>query len=104
MIIFSDEQISELIEVLGRPKLQKYFSKEQVINFLKLIEKKSQIIDYKTKIDICRDPKDNYLLSMAVDSNADYIITGDKDLLELKVIENTQIIEFKKFIKIYDMI
>jgi len=37
-IITSNEQISELVDVLSRPKLQKYFSKEQVIDFLKLIE------------------------------------------------------------------
>lgn len=32
-IITSNEQISELVDVLSRPKLQKYFSKEQVIEY-----------------------------------------------------------------------
>ena len=48
-IITSNEQISELVDVLNRPKLQKYFSKVQVIEFLKLIELKSKIVDYKVK-------------------------------------------------------
>ena len=97
MILISNEQINELIDVLSRSKLQKYFSKEQVTEFLKLIETKSQIVEYKTIVNICRDPKDNYLLSMAIDSKADYLITGDTDLLELKKIEGTQIINFKDF-------
>jgi putative PIN family toxin of toxin-antitoxin system len=96
-IITSNEQISELVDVLSRPKLQKYFSKEQIIDFLKLIELKSKIVDYKVKIDICRDPKDNYLLGMAISSKADYLISGDSDLLELREIENTRIIEYKDF-------
>ena len=97
MILISNEQINELIDVLSRSKLQKYFSKEQVTEFLKLIETKSQIVEYKTIVNICRDPKDNYLLSMAIDSKADYLITGDADLLELKKIEGTQIINFNDF-------
>lgn len=96
-IIISDEQISELIEVLSRSKFKNYFSKEQIIDFLILIEKKTQIIKTNAKIDICRDAKNNYLLSMAVDSKADYLITGDKDLLEIIEIDETQIINFKDF-------
>jgi len=96
-IITSNEQISELIDVLSQPKLQKYFSKVQVIDFLKLIELKSKIVDHKAKIDICRDPKDNYLLGMAISSNADYLISGDSDLLDIIEIEDTRIIEYKDF-------
>jgi len=96
-IITSDEQISELIEVLSRPKFKKYFSKEHIIDFLKLIEEKSQFIRLISKIDLCRDAKDNYLLSLAVDSKSDYLITGDDDLIVLKEINDTQILNFKDF-------
>ena len=51
----------------------------------------------KLKIDICRDPKDNYLLGMAISSNADYLISGDSDLLDLREIEDTRIIKYKDF-------
>jgi hypothetical protein len=49
---------------------------------------------YKTKSQIkrCRDPKDNFLLSLAVDSGADYLATGDKDLLEIRKVGKTMII------------
>jgi len=39
-----------------------------------------------------QDPKDNFLLALAIDSDADFLVTGDQDLLSLKTIENTVII------------
>ena len=44
--------------------------------------------------------KDNYLLSLATDANADYLITGDNDLLVLEKINSTQIIRYKEFEKL----
>ena len=51
----------------------------------------------KTKVELCRDLKDNYLISLAIDSIADLLITGDNDLLVLNKIENTRIIRFSDF-------
>jgi predicted nucleic acid-binding protein len=56
-------------------------------------------IEIKSKTDICRDLKDNYLISLAVDSNADFLITGDNDLLVLHKVENTSMINFNDFEK-----
>ena len=50
-----------------------------------------------TNVNKCRDTKDNYLLNLSIDGKADYLITGDKDLLVLKKIENTQIVTLKEF-------
>ena len=51
-------------------------------------------VNVKEKIDIVRDPNDNYLLDMAVTINANFLITGDKDLLEIKNYRNTNIVSF----------
>lgn len=96
-IVTCDEQISELIEVFAKPKLQKYFSLDQKVDFLILFEEKAEIIKCTTKLNLCRDLKDNYLINLAVDSKADYLITGDSDLLILNTIQNTQIINYKNF-------
>jgi predicted nucleic acid-binding protein len=37
------------------------------------------------------------LLSLAKDSQADYLITGDNDLLTLKIFEKTQILTMAEF-------
>lgn len=51
-------------------------------------------------IALCRDPKDNEILSLAVDGSADYIITGDNDLLTLGKIERTMITKPKDFLQV----
>jgi predicted nucleic acid-binding protein len=50
-----------------------------------------------SKSNICRDPKDNYLVSLALDSKADFLITGDKDLLELNKISETIVLKYTDF-------
>ncbi len=61
----------------------------------------SIIIDTKTKIAaIMGDPDDNRILECAVDGNADYIISGDKHLLELEEYEGVQILSAKPFLDI----
>jgi len=101
-IITCDEQLQELTEVFRKPKFQKYFSSEQINEFFELLDESSVNILLKTKTDLCRDSKDNYLLSLAIDSNADYLITGDNDLLILEGISNTKIIKYIDFDKIYN--
>jgi uncharacterized protein len=100
IIITCDEQLQELIEVFRKSKLKKYFTIEQIDEFLELISEASVNVSLKTKIELCRDSKDNYLISLAVDSNADYLITGDNDLLELVEVENTQIVNYSDFDKL----
>jgi predicted nucleic acid-binding protein len=53
------------------------------------------IID--TKVDICRDPKDNFLLALAKDASAHFIISGDNDLLTLESFALAKIISYKEF-------
>ena len=99
VIITCKEQIQELSLVFEKPKIKKYFNSEQIMEFFELLDESSVNIDIKTKTDICRDSKDNYLVSLAIDSNADFLITGDNDLLVLKKVKNTSIVKFSDFEK-----
>ncbi|NJN72953.1 MAG: putative toxin-antitoxin system toxin component, PIN family [Limnothrix sp. RL_2_0] len=56
------------------------------------------ILDTNTLVS--RDPKDNKFLELAVDGNADYLITGDQDLLILHPFQKTQIITPAQFLKL----
>ncbi len=49
-----------------------------------MIKNRSYFIKKKSLITVCRDPDDNKFLELALDSNAEFLITGDKDLLSLK--------------------
>ncbi|SLM30611.1 conserved hypothetical protein [Desulfamplus magnetovallimortis] len=99
-ILFSDELFEELVEVLHRPKFTKYFSKEDITELISLIHSKTEFVEAKEKFEVCRDPKDNFLLDLCVAGNADYLITGDEDLLVLNPFCDVQIINYREFWKI----
>lgn len=50
---------------------------------LSFLDKRGILVDPKIKITVCRDPKDNFILELAETAHADFIITRDKDLLDL---------------------
>ncbi|MFT4303760.1 MAG: putative toxin-antitoxin system toxin component, PIN family [Candidatus Woesearchaeota archaeon] len=91
-------QISEIEKVLKYPKFE--ITHEFQKNILEWIKNNSNIIDIKTKTNICRDSKDNIIIETAIDGKAEFIITGDKDLLELKKVKNIAIISTKDFLKL----
>ncbi|WP_188562824.1 putative toxin-antitoxin system toxin component, PIN family [Hymenobacter frigidus] len=48
-------------------------------------------------VELCRDPKDNFLLNLALDSQADYLLSGDEDLLVLGSVGSTSIMTLAEF-------
>lgn len=96
-VLTCEEQVVELYEVFGRPKFEKYFDKKQVTEFFELFEESAEYVNISTKTNLCRDPKDNYLVALAIDSSADYLVTGDKDLLVLALIKDTIVIKYSDF-------
>ena len=48
---------------------------------MRKLQSRSTLIQVHTKTNLCRDSKDNFLLSLAKDGEATHLITGDKDLL-----------------------
>jgi len=96
-LIFSHELLDEFMEVINRPKLRRYFSDDNLELILETIEQYADFITVNSNINVCRDPKDNFLLSLAKDGLADYLITGDQDLLVIKRFEKTEIITITEF-------
>jgi uncharacterized protein len=99
-LVLSDELLEEFIEVARRPKLQKFFSNEDLLTLLELLVWNGTHINPKSQVNLCRDPKDNFLLNLAMDAKADFLVTGDGDLLDLKTIGSCQIITLKDFSEI----
>jgi putative PIN family toxin of toxin-antitoxin system len=61
--ISSEKQIKEFLAKIYFPKFRKYFEIEEALEFLKSFLKRAELTDIKTTVTICRDPKDNFLLS-----------------------------------------
>lgn len=59
------------------------------------------VLEDQDHITLCRDPDDDKFLNCAIAGAADYLISGDKDLLSLKKIGSTPIMNPTQFLKIF---
>lgn len=99
-LVFSEELLEEFLAVIKRPKLSKFFTNIDIEKLLEVIQEYSDFIEVKSKVKKCRDPKDDFLLSLGEDSKANFLITGDKDLLELKTHKKMKILTIKEFLNL----
>ncbi len=93
-IVVSEATWSEFETRIERPKLFRYFGnleaqREEVV---KTIGRVVKHIVVQSVITDCRDPDDNKFLALALDSAAEFIVTGDLDLLELQPWRGIQIL------------
>ena len=80
-IITTEQLLKEIKEVTSRERMKKYFPQESVNELLELLETIAEKVEIIPTHFINRDPKDNFLLDLIDFSKADYLVTGDKDLL-----------------------
>ena len=99
-LIFSQELLNEFLEVVSRPKLRRFFNVDDIEQLIGSIEEFAEFVTVQSKINICRDYKDDFLLSLCVDGKVDYLLTGDKDLLELERVNKTNIVTISHFLNI----
>lgn len=97
-LLFSTELITEIQETIKKPRLKKYFGTNALEEMLSIFEPFIDLIQVESIITVCRDTKDNFLLALAKDGKADYLLTGDKDLLDLIKFGKTQIKTITAFI------
>jgi putative PIN family toxin of toxin-antitoxin system len=65
---------------------------------LETIQEYAEFVSVTSKTEVCKDPKDNFLLSLSMDGNADILLTGDNDLLILKKFRKTKILTISDFL------
>jgi putative PIN family toxin of toxin-antitoxin system len=96
-----DELKAEFLRIASGKKLRKYATHERIMQTLELMET-SCITDYirnrAVVASALRDANDMYLLAFSESINADYILTGDKDLLVLQYHKHTKIVTYNDFI------
>jgi hypothetical protein len=90
-LLISQELLEEVFEVAERPKFRKYFSLTDLTDLLVNLKQKAELVHVTSQFNVCRDDKDNFLLSLAIDGNATHLLTGDKDLLVLHPFHEVQI-------------
>ena len=96
------ETFEELRAVLKYPKFSlvpdeiQSIIESEILPFFEVVEIKKRVKG------ICRDPEDDKFIACAVSGSADFLITGDKDLIDLKSYETVEIIKASEFLKIFE--
>jgi hypothetical protein len=104
-ICFSPQIISEIAETLLKPKLVKIHrrNRKDVFAFTKALAGAAFITPGVMKVDAVKaDPDDNIILACAMESYADYIISGDHHLTDLASFEGISVVNPDTFLKLMD--
>jgi putative PIN family toxin of toxin-antitoxin system len=98
-LLISDATLDELADVLSRPKFDRYVSLEDRQEFIRVLGRVVERVAITSPVKACRDPKDDKFLEVAVSGDADIIVTGDRDLLELHPFRGIEIIPPREYLK-----
>lgn len=99
-LIVCRELLEEIKEVTARPKVSKYFPPEKVDSLIEFMQIIGESFEPSQQVRLCRDEADDYLLALAIDGHAHYLVTGDLDLLVLQEIGSCKIVDAATFERI----
>lgn len=99
-VYVSEQELDEIRGVIAREKFDKLISAETRYYFFEMVYDVCLFTDItvEAKSDI-RDPKDLYLLSMAESVPVDYIISGDRDLTDMKQHAGIPILKYSELLE-----
>lgn len=98
LILISVPVLAELEAVLSRDKFDKYVTEDERKEFLIALAKDAELVEITESVAACRDPRDDKLLELALCGRADFVVTGDPDLLVLNPFRNIVILTPADFI------
>ena len=83
-VVICPALIAEVEEVLTqRPRMRKWIALDVAQHFVETLRVLADVVPDPAEVEAAtRDVDDDYLVALAREHTADYIVTGDKDLLE----------------------
>ena len=97
IILYSTATLAEVLSVLGRSKFSKYIDHDDIDGLSIRIKTAWLLIEILNQVQLCRDPKDDKFIDLALNGEASHLITGDNDLLVLQSIQNISVINPRTF-------
>lgn len=96
--------LQEIFEVLQRPEITSLFHTLKGLDKTKIMDiiSQAEVVEISDVPEISRDIKDNIFLATAKAASADYLVSADRDLLDLKKYEGTDIIDAGMFLQILE--
>jgi putative PIN family toxin of toxin-antitoxin system len=98
-VLLSLDLLEELNEVLGRERFNRYMTSEEREEFLEALIERAVLVEITENVQECRDPKDDKVLELALNGEAQYIISGDRDLLVLHPFRDVLVLTTDEFLE-----
>jgi len=98
-ILMSESTLFELADVLGREKFNTYISIQDRKEFLRMLGRIVEMVTILHAVHDCRDDRDNQILEVAVNGQAQVIVTSDEDLLVLNPFRGISILSPVDYLK-----
>jgi uncharacterized protein len=89
----------EFVDTMRKPKISRRINIADAIDFMREWKNFVHYVTPRCRVTVCRDRKDNEVLACALEASAEYIISGDNDLLVLNVFHGIRIISPANFVK-----
>lgn len=104
ILVSSPVIIKEIDEVINRERIigLTKMSKDERVDFVDRLIERCDITEGKEIQQVGRDVKDDKFLACAIEGKANYIISGDEDLLTLKEYEGIKIVTPREFLRILE--
>lgn len=101
-LVLSPPILDEMGRALFYEKLRKarWMTEAEVVSLLRSLAQESTLVPGRVRLEVSRDPEDNKFLEAAIEARAQYVVTGDKDLLDLKTCRGVRIVAPAAFLKI----
>lgn len=96
--LLSSESVAELLDVLARPKFDRYLTRQERDLFLTKLIQRGTLVDVVELVQACRDSDDDKYLALAAAGQAACIVSGDNDLLTLKSFRGIPILSPVEFL------
>ena len=99
-ILYTTDILVEFVDVMGRSpfRLKYHIEPEDIAALLNLVRLRGELVVPTRRVAACRDPKDDKFLEAALAGEADCIVSGDADLLEMSPFEGIPILRPAEFL------
>lgn len=103
-LFVSEDILKEVVDVLHRSSLKKKYDPSGIIAISDILDILSDaaVVTPSQKVNVCRDQHDDKFIECAIAAGADYIVSGDEDLLIIKEYGKIKIVSADAFLQILD--
>ncbi len=101
--LYNEVTLLELVDVLQRPRFRKKIKihQDEISFLLRLLRLRGEAVFDAPEIHVCRDPKDDVFIGIALKGQAEVVISGDRDLLDITEYKGIHILSPREFLVYY---